>query len=76
MGDFHAMQRAVYSATPDPAACLLFGEFEAATPGFCDACNGYIGVGCRVFYDGAYRVCIPCAGLDKSDTTETGGPER
>lgn len=47
--------------------CLLFGEFLAASPGFCDECKCYIGVGVRVFYDGAWRVCIPCSGLDKPD---------
>lgn len=55
---------------------LLFGEFEAATPGFCDSCQDFIGVGRRVFYDGAWRICIPCSGLDKpDDIARTGGPE-
>lgn len=46
---------------------LLFGEFEAAHVGFCDECQEFINIGQRVFYDGPWRVCIPCAGLDKPD---------
>lgn len=42
------------------------GEYLADRPGFCDLCTKATRVGQRVFYDGPLRMCIPCAGLDKS----------
>lgn len=52
--------------------CLLFGEFIAAQPGFCDECKAYVHIGQRVFYDGPWRICIPCSGLDKPDDLREG----